>query len=44
MRPWLILTSVILVLCLIYPPFLGCVIGVVGFHLMAFVVFKAIGG
>lgn len=44
MRPWIILAGVVLILCVIYPPFLGFVIGVVGFHLMAFIVFKSLGG
>jgi hypothetical protein len=44
MKPWAIFFGVVGVSCLIYPPLLGFCIGVAGYCLLWWVIFKAIGG
>jgi len=44
MEQWLVMGAVVLVICIVYPPFLGAVIGAGGFMLATLLLYKLLGG
>jgi hypothetical protein len=44
MENWLVMGAAVLVICLVYPPLLGVVIGAGGLMLATVVIYKLLGG
>jgi hypothetical protein len=44
MEQWLVMGAVVLVICIVHPPFLGAVIGVGGIMLATVLLYKLVGG
>lgn len=44
MEEWLVMGGAVLLVCLIYPPFLGFIMGMGSIMLATYVVFKLLGG